>query len=226
MAVALGLQTIYYDGGQKYYTYSSVTLLGSAGTTMILFQGRLLALIYGGLLGAWLLSSVVTLVRNRAKRGIAQRDGRFVGQALLVFMLANVAAIGCLKIFPQATFATPLTSITGLILMTLGLVVRTWAMVHLGRFFTVEVAVASDQRVIDSGPYRLVRHPSYSGILFLTLGVGLCFGNLIGMLSIVGPMIALMLRRMRVEEQTLAAELGNPYLAYMGKKKRLIPGVY
>lgn len=193
---------------------------------MILFQGRLLALIYGGLFGAWLVSSAVTLVRNRARGGIAQRDRGFVGRALLIFMLANLVAIGCLKIFPRATFATSFTSIAGLILMSMGLVVRTWAIVHLGRFFTVEVAVATDQRVIDSGPYRLVRHPSYSGILFLTLGVGLCFGNLVSLLAIVGPMFALILRRMRVEEQTLVAQLGNPYLAYMGKTKRLIPGVY
>ena len=71
-----------------------------------------------------------------------------------------------------------------------------------------------------------MRHPSYTGVLLLALGVGFCFGNVASFLVIVIPMIALLLKRMRVEEEVLAAALGKAYRDYMGRTKRLIPGVY
>jgi protein-S-isoprenylcysteine O-methyltransferase len=193
---------------------------------MILFQGKILALTYLILFGAWFLSSVVTLMKMRAMTGLAARDRGFVGRALLVLFLTNFLAIACLKVFPRATFATELSSIVGLVLMGLGLVVRSWAIVHLGRFFTVNVAVAADQRIIETGPYRSIRHPSYTGLLLLAVGLGLCFGNFASLLVLVVPMIAMMLKRMRVEEEALAATLGSAFREYMGRTKRLIPGIY
>jgi len=193
---------------------------------MILLQGKLLATCYLILFGAWMLSSVVTLVRMRARTGVAARDRGFVARALLVLLLTNFIAIACLKLFPRAMFATVLTSVIGLVLMGLGLAVRSWAMVHLGRYFTVDVAVAADQRIVDTGPYRLVRHPSYTGLLLLAVGVGLCFGNIASFLVIAVPMIALMLKRMKVEEEVLAEALGNTYREYMARTQRLIPGIY
>jgi len=193
---------------------------------MILLQGKLLATGYLILFGAWMLSSVVTLVRMRARTGLAARDRGFVARALLVLLLTNFIAIACLKLFPRAMFATVLTSVIGLVLMGLGLAVRSWAMVHLGRYFTVDVAVAADQRIVDTGPYRLVRHPSYTGLLLLAVGVGLCFGNIASFLVIAVPMIVLMLKRMKVEEEVLAEALGNTYREYMARTQRLIPGIY
>jgi protein-S-isoprenylcysteine O-methyltransferase Ste14 len=193
---------------------------------MILLQGKMLVVLFMILFGAWLLSSIVTMIRMRATTGLAARDRGFVGRALLVLLVANFIGVVCLRLFPRATFATELTSVVGLVLMGLGLVVRMWAISHLGRFFTVNVAVAADQRIIDTGPYRSVRHPSYTGLLLLAVGLGLCLGNFVSLAVVVIPMIALMLKRMRVEEEALAEALGNAYREYMGRTKRLIPGIY
>jgi protein-S-isoprenylcysteine O-methyltransferase len=193
---------------------------------MILLQGKILASCYLTLFGAWLVSSVITLIRMRAMTGLAARDRGFVGRALLVLFLTNFLAIACLKFFPRLTFATEITSIVGLVLMGLGLALRTWAILHLGRFFTVNVAVAADQRIVDTGPYRSVRHPSYTGLLLLAVGLGLCFGNFASFAVLVVPMIAMMQKRMRVEEEALAETMGNAYREYMGRTKRLIPGIY
>ena len=62
----------------------------------------------------------------------------------------------------------------GLVLFVLGLIVRWVAIIHLGRFFTVNVAIAHDHQLITTGPYRYVRHPSYTGTLLIFLGFGLC----------------------------------------------------
>ncbi len=60
-----------------------------------------------------------------------------------------------------------------------GTFLRWWSVWHLGRFFTVNVVVAEDHRVVDTGPYRLIRHPSYSGLLLQLAGLGLSLGTLL-----------------------------------------------
>jgi len=193
---------------------------------MILFQGKLLSSCYLSLFGLWLLSSVLTLIRKRATTDLVTRNRGFVGRALLVLLLTNLLAIACLRYFPRATFATTAAAVAGLVSMALGLALRTWAIVHLGRSFTVDVAVSTGQRIIDTGPYASVRHPSYTGLLLLAAGVGLCFGNAVSLVVIVVPMIALVMRRISVEEDALVQTLGDGYRAYAGRTKRLIPGIY
>lgn len=193
---------------------------------MILRQGQLLGMIYLTLFSLWITSEVFLLVKRRATSGIVASDQGFTRQALVVFIVTNLGAVMCLALFRQAVFATDVTAVVGLALMVAGLLLRWWAVAHLGRFFTVNVAVASDHRVVDTGPYRLIRHPSYTGILLTCLGVGLCFGNLASLLVIVVPIVALALKRVRVEEAALASELGEDYRTYMSHTKRLIPGVY
>lgn len=103
---------------------------------------------------------------------------------------------------------------------------RWWSIWHLGRFFTVNVAVASDQTVVDDGPYRWVRHPSYTGALAAFLAYTLYVGHAIGIAIVMIPITAAFLRRMHVEEAALSAGLGEPYRAYMKRTKRLVPFVF
>jgi protein-S-isoprenylcysteine O-methyltransferase len=83
----------------------------------------------------------------------------------------NLVAIPCLRFLPAASSGTYLTSCVGVALLLLGLLLRWWSIIHLGRFFTVDVVIATDHRVVDSGPYRFIRHPSYSGVLLIIAGV-------------------------------------------------------
>jgi protein-S-isoprenylcysteine O-methyltransferase Ste14 len=80
--------------------------------------------------------------------------------------------------------------------------------------------------VIDSGPYRLIRHPSYTGILLIVTGVALCFGNFASVLVLALPNFALLMQRMHIEEAALSRALGESYQRYMSRTKRLIPGIY
>jgi protein-S-isoprenylcysteine O-methyltransferase len=103
---------------------------------------------------------------------------------------------------------------------------RWYSIFYLGRFFTVDVQVSADHQLIDSGPYRFIRHPSYTGILFEFLGFGLCLGNWLSVLIIIVPVGAAFLYRIRVEESALARGLGERYVTYCSRTKRLIPFVY
>ena len=111
----------------------------------------------------------------------------------------------------------------GIFLMLLGVFVRQWAIAVLGRFFSLTVRVAEDHRVIDKGPYRLVRHPSYTGVLITFIGLSLAVQSLGALLVLLGVFVVSYGYRMRVEEKTLLSELGEDYANYMKRTKRLIP---
>jgi protein-S-isoprenylcysteine O-methyltransferase Ste14 len=114
----------------------------------------------------------------------------------------------------------------GLIVMWLGLTIRVWAIAALGRAFRTTVEVDAEQAVVSTGPYRWVRHPSYSGLLLIVTGCGLASGNWLALaVSVVLPLPAL-LWRIHVEEAELTRVLGDPYRAYQAQTKRLIPGVW
>ena len=108
----------------------------------------------------------------------------------------------------------------------LGAVLRWWAIWHLGRFFTVNVSLAADHRVIDTGPYHLIRHPSYTGLLLQFAGFGLTLGTLSGWLVVVVPSTLALLHRIRVEERALNSHLGAAYANYAARTKKLLPMVY
>jgi protein-S-isoprenylcysteine O-methyltransferase Ste14 len=96
----------------------------------------------------------------------------------------------------------------------------------LGRFFTVNVAIAKDHRVVSDGPYRFVRHPSYTGALVAFIGLGILVHNWMAALLLVVPITIMFLWRIHIEERALSAALGKAYTDYMARTKRLIPFVY
>ena len=110
-------------------------------------------------------------------------------------------------------------------LMLGGMLLRWIAILRLGRFFTVNVATHEGQRLVDTGPYRFVRHPSYTGSLIAFIGMGIFFGTWAAVAFMLGPITLALLYRIRVEEQALDEALGPAYAAYRARTKRLIPGV-
>ena len=116
--------------------------------------------------------------------------------------------------------------VTGLIVAWAGMLLRLWAVLSLGRFFTTTVVVRPGQTVVSSGPYGFVRHPSYLGLLILLLGFGLTLGDLSAAVVMVALPTMGLLWRIRVEEVALRAGLGDSYLEYCKGRARLIPGVW
>jgi protein-S-isoprenylcysteine O-methyltransferase Ste14 len=114
----------------------------------------------------------------------------------------------------------------GLIVMWLGLAIRVWAVAALGRAFRTTVEVDPDQAIVSSGPYRWVRHPSYTGLLLIVAGLGLAAGNWLALASCVALPLAAVVRRIHVEEAELTRVLGQPYRDYRIRTKRLIPGLW
>jgi protein-S-isoprenylcysteine O-methyltransferase Ste14 len=110
--------------------------------------------------------------------------------------------------------------------MLLGVALRWWAILTLGNSFTFDVAVRSTQTVVHAGPYRLVRHPSYSGMLLTLFGVGRALANWSSVVSLLTFGLIGLLYRVWVEERALAEALDQPYVDYMRRTKRFIPFVF
>lgn len=115
---------------------------------------------------------------------------------------------------------------SGLFLIAAGIAIRLWAIRTLGKFFTSEVIVQHDQKIIQTGPYRLVRHPSYLGAYTAIIGCSFLLQTTVGLIISAIMMLAAYLYRIHVEEQTLVDEFGADYLQYQEKTARLIPFLY
>jgi protein-S-isoprenylcysteine O-methyltransferase Ste14 len=96
----------------------------------------------------------------------------------------------------------------------------------LGASFRTSVEVDADQPVVTRGPYRCVRHPSYTGLLLIVVGLGLAGHTWPGLVVCVLFPLSAMLQRIHVEETELVEVIGVPYLAYRLHTKRLIPGLW
>jgi protein-S-isoprenylcysteine O-methyltransferase Ste14 len=114
----------------------------------------------------------------------------------------------------------------GILVMCGGALLRYWAIITLGRFFRFEVMVQSEHKVVTGGPYRFVRHPSYTGILLIELGLGIALGNFLSIaICMIVPVLGF-LPRIQHEEAALEEGLGTEYRAYAASKRRLIPGLW
>jgi protein-S-isoprenylcysteine O-methyltransferase Ste14 len=85
---------------------------------------------------------------------------------------------------------------------------------------------SSDQPVITSGPYRWLRHPSYTGILLIAIGAGAAWGNWLGLGVLTLMTLVALVYRIRVEERALLEELGDSYRTYADLHRRLIPFIW
>ena len=149
----------------------------------------------------------------------------------IVFRLAVAAgalgAIALSRVAPSAAIRpAAIAAWIGLGLLWCGIALRFWSFRTLGRYFTFIVQTSGDQPVITTGPYRVIRHPSYAGILLAVMGLGLFIGN---WLSLAGLTLALacgLVFRIRVEERALLQNLGDDYRNYAATHKRLVPFIW
>ena len=176
----------------------------------------------------YLVSEVLLSVTRRSRSKTGEKQDRSTLRVLWIVILASVAAgVFIARNWRAGAFpAGPVLAIAATTLFVAGLVLRWWAIVTLGRFFTVDVTIEKDHELVDRGPFQWVRHPSYTGVLLAFVGWALTLANWAAFVAVLVPIFIALLIRMNVEEEALSRALGEKYRAYMGRTKRLIPGVY
>jgi protein-S-isoprenylcysteine O-methyltransferase Ste14 len=142
----------------------------------------------------------------------------FVLASLLLFFYQSSTGFLAWRFVPdgRAVF------LAGVALTWMGVAFAVWARVHLGADWSGIVALKEGQRLVRSGPYALVRHPIYTGILLAFIGTALAIGELRGLLAVALITTACLLR-IRIEERWLLEEFGAEYEQYRREVKALIP---
>ena len=136
-------------------------------------------------------------------------------EVLLVFTIATSS----LRLFLLPDYAY----LAGVFLLLSGVGIRQWAVAVLGKYFSQVVGIQKDQRVVDTGPYSYVRHPSYTGILLIQIGIALSFQNWAAVPVVIISFGLAYGHRILKEEEFLVENIGEDYRKYMEKTKRIIP---
>lgn len=145
-----------------------------------------------------------------------------VAGMIAVFYLPPVEYLYFRAILPRGTGM----QVAGWILLILGSVLFIWARRALGKYYSGHVSVVEGQPLVQSGPYRFIRHPAYAGYVFIALGITLGYSSLAGFIVIPSLLIPSVIQRLTVEDKMLAGYFGERFREYAKKTARLIPGIW
>lgn len=182
-------------------------------------------------LAVWMWAYIPEYRLVQAARKAAKNEGSKDGGSIKVIMVAGMTGflLSIALAWVRATVIAPNSRLTvyylGLAVIVMGSLLRRLCWRTLGEHFTGDVRARSDQPVIDKGPYRYLRHPSYTAGMLMYVGVGLALGNWLSLLILFAATAGSYLFRVKVEEQALLAEIGEPYREFMRTRKRFIPFV-
>lgn len=168
----------------------------------------------------------LSLIAWTSRGGVSSRDVTTTLLSLTVF--SGIALAALIADSGERSLPGPewLAVAAGLVLLAAGFGLRVWAVRTLGRFFKYRVVVQEGHEVVETGPYRLVRHPSYTGMVMCAAGLGLMLDDWLALIVAALPTLIGFTVRLLSEERTLSAELGEPYREYMGRTWRLVPHVW
>lgn len=177
----------------------------------------------------WLLAETVFQVRQYFQGGKAKTTE---WTSLLVIVFSAFAGgylgrlVGHAVPWLHIPVDTTVLMSAGLVPLWLGAGLRLWAIVTLGRYFRGVVHVQEDHSVVRTGPYRVIRHPAYTGALVGAFGISLLLANVASIAVLMACLCAGVLYRIRVEERVLLEGLGEAYATYASQTKRLVPGLW
>lgn len=114
-------------------------------------------------------------------------------------------------------------TVLGFIILWSGVILRSYSIKTLGKHFTPTVQLQKDHALITSGPYSVIRHPSYLGALLAIVGIAIFFNSLAGAVAAFVAMMIAYTIRINVEEKALISLFGNVYTNYQKQTKKLIP---
>ena len=173
-------------------------------------------------------SATAKAAGNDHETVVDTRTGRLFDGAALVHLLLGLGA----SIFAPSTTIGKVRTATrpalygaGMVLLPGSGLLSASARRHLGRFHRDDLTVHDNQTVVDSGPYRHVRHPIYLATAAALVGAGAILGNRLSIATSALPVAAL-IHRISVEEEMLIEHLGPAYTDYRSRTARLLPGIW
>jgi protein-S-isoprenylcysteine O-methyltransferase Ste14 len=168
--------------------------------------------------GAWWLVRSLGTARTESRESHVSRltHAVFLGGGTLL-LIVPIAPL-CRQLWPHTL---PLAW-AGFALEVVGVAFAIWAREHLGRLWSGTITLKEGHRIVQSGPYRLARHPIYTGILTGVVGVVVARGDLAALLALVMFVLGVA-RKIAIEETLLGSRFGEEYAAYRAKVRAIIP---
>lgn len=193
-----------------------------------LSAGPIFAVIFWIAFASWILPEIIAWKTRQSTDSEKARDRGSLTLIVVLWWFGILMDFALSLLLPYASIVSNRIALffAGICLMLMGIALRWYSAAVLGKYFTFDVAIQSGQILIEVGPYRYIRHPSYSGALLSLLGFGLALGNWAGLAATLSCMGIAYAYRIRVEETALAAALGDTYKQYRKRTWRLVPFLF
>ena len=166
-------------------------------------------------------------VRQKQKRSIIKSGDKLSVWIIFISISAGywlsfiIGAIGIGRIYHWNTFF-----VIGSILIIVGLIIRISAIMTLKQQFTYTVTKIENHELIENGLYKIIRHPGYLGQLIIFLGISVSLSNWLSVIFMIVPVFCGYIYRIVVEEKFMIKQMGQLYIDYQKRTKRLIPMIY
>jgi protein-S-isoprenylcysteine O-methyltransferase Ste14 len=177
-------------------------------------------IIFAGLYAVWIL----------VESPIAKKDVNTAGKSTLDFGTCQAYALGqaCTILtalwFPSIWHAPNAAHFVGIFIFIIGILYRLWAIHTLGKFYSHRVRKVEQHQIVDFGPYRIIRHPAYSGMIIAHAGLTLYFFNLVTLAVFFIILVPSIILRIFIEEKMLFEIEG--YSDFAKERKRLFPAIW
>jgi protein-S-isoprenylcysteine O-methyltransferase len=177
---------------------------------------------------AWALFEFWVFSRDRrAVKGRREDGGSLFAIIILIAMAVFIAFLSpWFAPWARIAWRNPLVPAIATLMIWSGIALRLWAILTLGRFFRVTVTIQDGHRLVTDGPYRLLRHPSYTGALVTISGIGLFMNNWLSLLGAFTFALIAYAVRIRIEERALTERFGAAFRQQRARCWALIPFVW
>jgi protein-S-isoprenylcysteine O-methyltransferase Ste14 len=188
----------------------------------------LLTLIFWSACASWILPEVVAWKVRRSADTTKTRDHGSLNLIVILWWIGIAMDSSLSLLLPQTAilWRRNLLFYIGIGLMLAGILLRWYSASVLGKYFTFDVAIQGEQCLVEGGPYRYLRHPSYSGALLTLLGFGFALGNWAGLAASLSCLGFAYAYRIPIEEAALTSALGETYVQYTKRTWMLVPFLF
>ena len=179
----------------------------------------------------WILTAITGICfYDLARRELTEDAGDatdWIGRAMRGGFLVVLAAGAWDNRDPASVAPYPgLLEMSGVAIILLGVELRRQTARAMGEHFTVKLYVDPEHRLIDGGPFRVLRHPSYAALLVMGVGTAVSVASPLALAATIAVWLPIVLYRIQQEERALEARFGAAYRDYSQRTWRLVPGVF
>jgi protein-S-isoprenylcysteine O-methyltransferase Ste14 len=196
-------------------------------TEPLVFTNGAVGMAFFSATGAWAVFELVMNVRQRWRAG---RRHAHDPTYFVVYLCVAAAIVVSELLGRRGSLLWPGGRIwpvaAGMTLLLAGVALRAWSIATLGRFFQYQIQIQAEHTVVTAGPYRWVRHPSYTGVALAVTGFALASGDVLSLVAAVILTAIGLAVRIRAEERQLMEALGADYERFAAERKRVIPGIW